>query len=85
LLQDIIYEAAVTKLFSAVHKVDITAVCLSFRLARNLSDGFKEGFPTCLPAGRRASLAGMTGSFVVQVIYGMTPFNLKKAVNHSQK
>jgi len=50
-----------------------------------LSGIFSEGFPTCLPAGRRASLAGMTGSFVVQVIYGMTPFNLKKAVNHSQK
>jgi hypothetical protein len=32
---------------------------LLFRLVRNLSE---EGFPTCLPAGRRALLAGMTAN-----------------------
>jgi hypothetical protein len=43
-----------------VYKLIIMVVCLSFRLVRNPSDGFTEGFPTCLPAGRRVSLAGMT-------------------------
>jgi hypothetical protein len=35
-------------LSSAVY---IIAVCLSFRLVRNLSDGFKEGFPTRFTCG----------------------------------
>ena len=35
----------------SVLKVAILAVCLSFRLVRNLSDGFTEGFPTRFTCG----------------------------------
>jgi hypothetical protein len=42
----------------SVLKIAILAVCLSFRLVRNLSDGFTEGFSPRRVAGvtRRASL-----------------------------
>jgi len=36
---------------NSVYKCNLLAVSLSFRLVRNLSDGFKEGFPTRFTRG----------------------------------
>ena len=37
--------------FESVKKVDIIVVCVSFRLVRNRSNGFKEGFPARFTCG----------------------------------